>query len=986
MNTELDSRIMNGARTGLIDKDHPADAACIPALLYNDCETGEKVFCTLEQELASCRRFLFSTAFITMGGLEPLKPVLRDLQRRRIPGQILTTDYLSFSEPEALAFLDSFDNLEVRMYMTNPAEGFHTKGYVFFHDREIHLITGSSNLTASALLANREWNTRLTATEDGAYTRQVLDQFDALYHSLNSFPWSAVRDNYRIRYRLARQQKELALTQKPFSAARYALQPNSMQTQFIKNLHSLIQAGQSRALLVSATGTGKTYAAAFAVRDFIPKRILFLVHREQIARKALTSFENVIGPDRSYGLLGGGHRQTQAQYLFSTVQTLSRRETLHSFSRTAFDWIIIDEVHRAAADSYQRIFDWFRPDLWLGMSATPARSDGQSIYALFDYNVAAQIGLQQALEEDLLCPFHYFALSGLEISDEPADSERDFARLTSDERIRHITAEASYYGWSGPRVMGLMFVSTLKEAHVLSEKLNEKGLRTLALSGSDSQEAREHAINRLTGPEGPDALDYLITVDIFNEGVDIPEINQVLLLRPTQSAIVFTQQLGRGLRKSPGKEFVVVLDFIGLYKNNYLIPAALSSAETGDKDTLRRFVAEGSRTLPGISTVYFDEVARRRIFASIDQAKLNSAKALREGFLLLQDRLGRIPQLTDYDPAQAMDPLLIFSNGAYPSYPDFLQKILPAGQCRTLPSFTEPELEFLRFISTQWAGIRRPLEPLLLKALEHEDWQAEFQKLLKEHNIALTDADRICLAAQFSRNWLAGTGRDTNPQAVFLDPGSDKGRKVTSPLFSMKRTKAWIEALKNPAFRDALHELVTFMLGRWDTRYKSLERDGWLIRNQAYSYTDSFQAMSFPSSPVAQNVGGYCHERTTHQFPVYINYEKAPDIADTIQYEDHFTSPQTLIALSKSRRTLQSNDIHTLQKADESGLKIPLFVRKNTQDGIKEFHYLGLIHPTGEFEETVMKDGKTRCVKIGYELEHPVRPDLYAYFTQSSVE
>ena len=144
--------------------------------------------------------------------------------------------------------------------------------------------------------------------------------------------------------------------------------------------------------------------------------------------------------------------------------------------------------------------------------------------------------------------------------------------------------------------------------------------------------------------------------------------------------------------------------------------------------------------------------------------------------------------------------------------------------------------------------------------------------------------------------------------------------------------------------------------------------------------------MSFPSSPVAQNVGGYGHERTTHQFPVYIDYEKAPDIADTIQYEDHFTSPQTLIALSKSRRTLQSNDIHTLQKADESGLKIPLFVRKNTQDGIKEFHYLGLIHPTGEFEETVMKDGKTRCVKIGYELEHPVRPDLYAYFTQSSVE
>ncbi|WP_294730244.1 DUF3427 domain-containing protein [uncultured Faecalibaculum sp.] len=998
MNTELETRIMNAAKAGLVNAAHPADKDCIPELLYNDCETGEKVFCALEQELARCDAFCFSTAFITIGGLEALKPILRTLQEKGIPGRILTTDYLAFSEPAALDFLDSFDNIEVRMYMSTPAQGFHTKGYLFFRQDQVRLITGSSNLTASALLANREWNTRLTGMHQGQYVLQVLEQFRKLYDSVDSLPWSAVRQDYIISHELARKQQETALLQKSFSPAQYQLKPNAMQSRFVRSLTSLMEAGQQRALLISATGTGKTYAAAFAVRQFMPRRILFLVHREQIARKALASFRTVIGNRRTFGMLGGGRKELEADYLFSTVQTLSRVDTLHRLDPGAFDWIIIDEVHRAAAGSYLRIFDHFRPQFWLGMSTTPARTDGQSIFDLFDHNVAAQISLQQALEEDLLCPFHYFALSGLEISDETLEDPQAFSALTSDERVRHIAEEAAYYGWSGSRVMGLMFVSGIREAAELSQKLNARGLRTLALSGADSQEDREDAIRRLTGPQGPDALDYLITVDIFNEGVDIPEVNQVLLLRPTQSAIVFTQQLGRGLRKSAGKEFVVVLDFIGLYKNNYLIPAALSGSTGGSKDALRRFVTEGSRTLPGVSTVHFDEVARRRIFASIDQARMNSSKALKDGFQQLRDRLGRIPALTDYDPAQAMDPLLIFSNSAYPSYPDFLQKILEPVMRDKLPVYTPEQLEFLRFISQQWAGVKRPLEPLLLQALLHDNWQEVFRKSLKDRNIRLSEQDWICLKKQFCREWLAGSGSKSWPAACFLiaahpvntEPAdSTDTADAPEPMLlpeDLTRTPAWIRALENPAFVQEIRELTAFALNRWDSRYRALPRDGWLIRYQPYTYAESFRAMSFPACPVAQNVGGYCHERTTHQFPVYINYEKAPDIADTIQYEDHFTSPQTLIALSKSRRTLQSNDIRTLQKAGETGLQIPLFVRKNTNDSTKEFICLGLMKPDGQFMPTLLPDGRTRAVKIGYELEHPVRPDLYAWFTQSSVE
>ena len=239
-------------------------------------------------------------------------------------------------------------------------------------------------------------------------------------------------------------------------------------------------------------------------------------------------------------MLSGTQKDYREDYLFSTVQTLSRKHIYSQFAPDHFDWIIIDEVHRAAADSYQRIFDYFKPKFWHGMSATPQRTDGKSIYELFDHNVACQITLKEALEEDLLCPFHYYALDDVNVSDQTALDPKDFNRLVEDERIRHILREADYYGWSGPRRKGLMFVSTLKEAEALSAKLNEKGLRTMALSGANSQEERERAIERLVQDEDDEtALDYLITVDIFNEGVDIPEINQVILLRPTQSAIVF---------------------------------------------------------------------------------------------------------------------------------------------------------------------------------------------------------------------------------------------------------------------------------------------------------------------------------------------------------------------------------------------------------------------------------------------------------------
>lgn len=337
-----------------------------------------------------------------------------------------------------------------------------------------------------------------------------------------------------------------------------------MQVGFITNLKKILAAGEKRALLISATGTGKTYASAFAMRELGFRRVLFLVHRGQLARQTRKSYEKVFANSVSMGLVGAGYYEYEADYVFATVQTLNRDEHLLQYAKDAFDCIVLDEAHHVPADTYQKIMGHFTPKLWLGMTATPDKRDdnveGRNVYEIFNYQIAYEIRLQQALEENLLCPFHYFGITDLSmIGDEETD--RDFNMLTSDERVRHIVNQADYYGYSGDKVKGLIFCSNIKETEELSAKFNQivnpatgKNFRTVALNGSASEQERQDAFERLAmnedeSLENRQPLDYIFSVEILNEGVDIVEVNQVIMLRPTQSPIVFIQQLGRGLEK-----------------------------------------------------------------------------------------------------------------------------------------------------------------------------------------------------------------------------------------------------------------------------------------------------------------------------------------------------------------------------------------------------------------------------------------------------
>lgn len=981
MNHEKIQELKQGLSTAFIDKQISSNLAYKPQFVSNNHKEGRKVISSIESELLSCEEFAISVAFITMGGITPLLQTLKELEQRNIPGKILTTDYLTFSEPRALSTLAAFKNIELKMFTTeNSTTGFHTKGYIFKKDEMYRIIVGSSNMTLSALTTNREWNTKIVSDIQGEYTQDLVMEFNQLWNSPNSLAFEKFIEDYTNIYtknKIIQKQKELTRNADIPAIDAYRLQPNSMQTGFINNLQKIYEAGEKRALLISATGTGKTYASAFAARELGFKRVLFLVHRNQIAKQALKSYRKVFSNTISMGMVTGKHQEYNTDFIFATIQSFCKDEILRKYQKEHWDLIIIDEAHHSSAGSYKKVMDYFNPKLWLGMTATPDKRDdnleGKNIYEIFNHQIAYEIRLQDAMEEDLLCPFHYFGITDLEVinDSQPTTIEQadGFRYLTSDERVLNVMKQANFFGYSGDRVKGLIFCSRIDEARELSSKFNKKGWRTLVLSGSDSPTARTEAIERLAGDEAADALDYIISVDIFSEGVDVPEINQILLLRPTESPIVFIQQLGRGLRKSDGKEYVVILDFIGNYRNNFMIPIALSGDKSYNKDNIRRYVTEGERIIPGASTIHFDEISRKRIFQSIDNANFSDIKLIRENYTNLKNKLGYIPALADFDKYGEMDVLRIFDNNSLGSYYKFLVKYEKEYTIR----LSKAEEKVIEFVSKKLASGKRIHELEIFKRLlkfQHGIITKAQKTLQEKYNCSM---DKNCtenVINIMTNEFPTSAARKTYSNCIFLEHRDDD-YTISRPFQEM---------LKNQDFYNILDELIDFGISRYRANFSKRYQDTNFVLYQKYTYEDACRLLNWEHNEVPLNIGGYKFDKRTNTFPVFINYDKLDDISDTTKYEDHFTSPDRLLAISKSGRSLDSDDVQNFLNAKERGIDVHLFVRKNKDDKIsKEFYYLGRMLATGRVREFIMPNTTKTAVEIEWALDTPVREDIYEY-------
>ena len=932
-----------------------------PQIIYNDYNSGSNLLVELLQELQTCKRFYFAIAFITQSGLICLKECLKLLQEKNITGDILTTDYLYFNQPKALQELQQYPNLNIRIYTK---ENFHIKGYIFEQNDYYTLIVGSNNLTQTALKANKEWSLKINSLANGALINNTLSQFQQMWQEaipLTDIWLKQYADKYHSLQKLKRQ---FATAQENISTN--DITPNKMQQEALKALEKLQQDNKHKALLISATGTGKTYLSAFAVKKANPKRLLFLAHREQILKQACKTFAKII-PDIQYGILSANHKDFHKPYLFATINMLSKEENLTQFAPTHFDYIIIDETHRAGASSYLKILNYFQPQFLLGMTATPERTDGFDIYQLFDHNIAYEIRLNQAMQENLLCPFHYFGITDITVDDQEINDNSTFNDLTTDARVTHIINQSQYYGFSGERLRGLIFCSQIEEAQILSQKFNERGFNTIALSGKDSQETRTNAIHKLEQKERSTGLDYIFTVDIMNEGIDIPAINQIIMLRPTKSAIIFVQQLGRGLRKYPQKDYVVILDFIGNYQNNFMIPIALSGDTSYNKDNIRHYVAEGNRFIFGASTIHFDKIARQKIYQAIDSAKLSDTALLKNEYLQLKQKLGKIPSIFDFSQFGSIDILKFLDK--FKTYHNFLQKYDKDYTIR----FNTIQEEILYFISYRFAKGKRIHEllalKLLLKNTSHLLMDIK-QILTTKYHQELTEQIKVSLIRNLTNLFTISNEQAKFSNCIFIKKSDND--YIINDIFK--------SVLQDEKFYFQINEILDFALEKYQKYYQNKYKNTNLILYQKYTYEEVCYLLNWPQKINPNAMAGYFYEKTTHTMPVFINYI-APD-KKRVDYTNKFLSNTLITAYSKSNRKLDSSDAKHIYNANEEQNKLYLFVRKPSEDKeAKEFYFLGEIIAQGNPEFAPKYNG----FKILYKLDTPVRADIFDYLTTVTV-
>lgn len=908
------------------------------------CNKAEKIVINLRKELENCDEFIISVAFVTEGGLSLILEQLKELENRNVKGKILTGDYLNFTEPKALKRLLKYKNVELKILSK---EKFHAKGYFFRKGNLWTLIIGSSNLTQTALTVNFEWNLKINSLEDGKITKDILNSFEEIFERLPKLDLEMI-DNYEKIYKLS---KNYSKTQEKNQNSLFKkdIKPNFMQKEALENL-KLLRESEDKGLLISATGTGKTYLSAFDVKNVKPERMLFIAHRKTILKKAKYTFESIIKNKKM--AVYGEENIADADYIFAMVQTLNKKEHLERFPKNYFNYIIIDEVHHSGAKTYQSIINYFKPDFLLGMTATPERSDDFDIYRLFDHNIAYEIRLYDALRENLLCPFHYFGVSDIIIDGECIDNKTSIKNLTLEQRIDHIIEKSRYYGYSGEKLHGLMFVSRVEEANILTEKFNERGIKCIALTGEHGDNARENAIEKLENGE----IEYIITVDIFNEGVDIPCVNQVILLRPTESSIVYIQQLGRGLRKNENKEFVVVLDFIGNYEKNFLIPTAISQNNSFDKDFMKKFLLNGTNMIPGESSISFEEIVKERIFENINKTNFSTKKNIEHDFNLLEKQLGRIPMLNDFFIRNMIEPSVILKFRK--DYDSVLKALRPSTEFGVL---SEIEKNFLTFLSSFFTPAKRIHEIVIL------------QESIKNTKISLEKIEdilekkyKIKQQKENIENGIKHLSKEIFTSLSTMKEFEPILEKVDGEYNLNKSFKSGYE--NNKYFRELIEDLIKYNLGYVEKNYKQSGKES-IQKYKQYTKQEGFWQLNLDFNNGYQ-VSGYTVFEKEKKVIMFVTME------DSSIFDNKFLDQQRFPWFSKNNRCLSRNNKLTAEgKIAENNYILEIFAKKSSGES---FYYLGQIEKVLKAKECFTEKGIPR-VEYELKLKNEVPQDLFDY-------
>ncbi|MGC4379363.1 DEAD/DEAH box helicase [Fictibacillus sp. Mic-4] len=915
----------------------------------------------LIKSMNECQRFYFSVAFINFSGLQLLLDPLKEVEDKGVEGKIITSTYLNFTDVKALEKIKQFKNIDLKVFVTDKEIGFHTKAYIFEYKDSYKVIIGSSNITQSALKSNIEWNVEIITKENAYFVQDVLKEYETLWEMSEDADIDFIKryEEFLKNFKRAENSHQMIFEKRQY------IVPNRMQKRATENLERLRSYGEKKALVIAATGTGKTYMSAFDVKKFKPKKLLFIVHREEILKKAKDTFEMLLPNEGlTFGLLTGNHKQRNVDYVFATIQTISK--CLYEFKKDEFDYLIIDEAHHATSPTYQRVLNYFDPKFTLGMTATPERSDGYNVFDLFDNNVALEVRLHEALEDELVIPFHYFGITdieGIDLSDVNIDDIGEITkRLKVNERVDFIIEKMDFYGHDGDKRKGIGFCASIDHAQYMTSEFNKRGYKSVCLHGGDPPSAREGYINRLESDH--DDLEFIFTVDIFNEGVDIPSINTVLMLRPTNSPIVFIQQLGRGLRKHANKKFLTVLDFIGNHNKTFLIALALNGSRYYDKESLKVAIATGFANIPGCTHIQMDKISQERILAQIDKENFNSMSYLKnEYFEFKKLNQGRIPYLLldylKYDGAP--DPIKFIEKEK--SYLQFLAKVEKEEDLKSL-LLNETFEGAIKELSSK-LPIKRIHEFVIIRyLLEYDEITVEIAKQQILKMVKAVDDDSILHAFEcLNQNYYDSVQIKSKPK-LFL---YSDGKLVKSEIFK--------GLLENVEYQKYIEDIITYGIFRYEKEFKS-EYYGvpHFKLYEQYHMVDAALLSNYRK--IHSSFRGSGLLTNGNEYFLFIDLHKEENVKESINYKDKFINPHEFQWQSVNTTTQQSERGKNIIFNKQRGINLHLFIRKYRKiDGKTEpYIYIGK-------GNSIYFEGE-KPITVRMELENEVPPNLYTEFTK----